>query len=177
MPGICRIARSSILSIATLAFISCQQGRAETTKPAKVTSLKGLAEKIAKLPLGSDPATLQPPKDAKITVERHGWMLIFQEPIDAAVLAREFGWTRPYAISGDVHQRSWEIEIFVTDLTDPYNRRISTAQPRVGPWLVRASLVGRPEGPVPALVSGASPAYDLTRYAAKVSRVGFTKAP
>jgi len=68
---------------------------------------------------------------------------------------------RPYAVSGDVHQRSWSVYAWTADLEDPYNTRIATELPRFGRWHVEAQLAARPAGPLPAVVSGASPAYDL----------------
>jgi hypothetical protein len=137
-------------------------------EPAKMTEL---ASAIAKLPKDGDPRTLALPKG--VTLERNdaGFTLGFSPPVDARELAQAFQWKRPYAVSGDVHQNSWRLTVWTDDLKDPWNNRIATEFPRVGLRTAYVDLDGRPEGELPKLVSGASPAYDLLRFHAKVTRI------
>lgn len=95
-------------------------------------------------------------------------VLTFPAPIPAGALCEAMEWARPYALSGDVSQRRWHIQLWVADLADPYGQRIQTRQPQVDPWSVTAWLAGRPAGPLPGVVAGASPAYDLATYPASV---------
>jgi hypothetical protein len=95
-------------------------------------------------------------------------VLTFPAPIPASALCVAMGWARPYALSGDVSQRRWHIQLWVADLADPYGQRIHTRRPEAGPWFVTAWLAGRPAGPLPGVVAGASPAYDLAMYPASV---------
>lgn len=94
--------------------------------------------------------------------------LTFPEPIPASALCEAMGWARPYALSGDVEQRRWHIQLWVADLADPYGQRIHTRRPEAGAWSVTAWLAGRPVGPLPGVAAGASPAYDLAMYPASV---------
>lgn len=96
-------------------------------------------------------------------------VLTFPAPILAGALCSALGWARPYALSGDVAQRHWHIQLWAADLADPYGQRIATRRPEAGVWSVTARLTGRPAGPLPGVVSGASPAYDLALYAASVA--------
>lgn len=96
-------------------------------------------------------------------------LLTFPGPISASALCEAMGWARPYALSGDVEQRRWHIQLWEADLADPYGQRIHTRRPEVGPWSVTVWLTGRPTGPLPGVVAGASPAYDLATYSASVT--------
>lgn len=96
-------------------------------------------------------------------------VLTFPEPIPASALCEAMGWARPYALSGDVEQRRWHIQLWAGDLADPYAQRIATRRPEVGPWVLTAWLAGRPAGPLPGVVAGASPAYDLATHPASVA--------
>jgi hypothetical protein len=93
----------------------------------------------------------------------------FTRPIPAGEFCRAMGWSRPYAISTDVHQNSWSIHLRTADLDDRMGRpRIATDLPRLGKWAVRSFLKNRPAGKLPNLTSGASPAYDLWEFDAEV---------
>ena len=79
-------------------------------------------------------------------------------------------WQRPYATSGDMHHRAWNLRLWTGDLDDRDGPRIATHTPHVGAWAVDASLDGRPAGEPPRLASGHSPAYDLVQgYSADVT--------
>ena len=82
-------------------------------------------------------------------------------PVAATLFCEAMGWPRPYAVSTDVHQTRWTIQLWVADLADPYGPRIHTRCPSLGHWAVIPQLSGRPQGALPALHAGASPAYDL----------------
>lgn len=95
----------------------------------------------------------------------------FSEPIDAKAFIQVFGWARPYAISHDVHQESWHVDVWTKDLKDAYGPRIACRAPLVGVWSIDVQLADRPEGDLPGISCGASPAYDLARYSGNV--IGF----
>lgn len=75
---------------------------------------------------------------------------------------------RPYAIATDPHQLSWRVVLYQQQVADPNGSRIATAPITFGSWTVTPRLEGRPAGDMPDVVSGAAPAYDLTRYPARV---------
>jgi hypothetical protein len=104
-------------------------------------------------------------------VEDHQYTLRFRQPIAAARLLKVMGWTRAYAFSGDVHQETWMIGLWTSDVPDEYGPRIGVKDPQVGAWAVTPSLAARPAGDLPNLVAGASPAYDLTAYTAQVTEI------
>jgi hypothetical protein len=89
-------------------------------------------------------------------------------PVSATPFCEAMGWQRPYALSTDVHQRRWTIQLWVADLADPYGPRIHTRYPSLGAWAVIPQLTDRPQGTLPSLHAGASPAYDLRVYAADI---------
>src|SRR5262245_58280907 len=91
--------------------------------------------------------------------------LAYAAPVAATVFCEAMGWQRPYAVSTDVHQTRWTIQLWVADLADPYGPRIHTRYPSLGDWAVIPQLSGRPQGALPALHAGASSAYDLPTYA------------
>lgn len=96
-------------------------------------------------------------------------VLTFPEPLPAEVLCEAMGWARPYALSGDVSQRRWHIQLWVGGLADPHAQRIATRRPEIGSWVITAWLAGRPADPLPGVVAGASPAYDLATYPASIA--------
>lgn len=95
-------------------------------------------------------------------------VLTFPAPLPAGALCEAMGWAQPYALSADVSQRRWHIQLWVADLADPYGPRIQTRRPEAGPWSVTTWLTGRPAGPLPGVAAGASPAYNLATYQASV---------
>jgi hypothetical protein len=97
-----------------------------------------------------------------------GVLIELEPPVAAASVATWLGLARPYAVSGDVHQRSFGIRSFTQKLA---GNRIATEFPSFGAWRLEIDLDGRPEGPLPAEVSGASPAYPLGKYPASVKQV------
>ena len=94
--------------------------------------------------------------------------IAFAAPISAQAWCEALDWDRPYALSTDVHQTRWQIHLWVSDLADPYGQRIHTHAPQLGGWVVIPQLTGRPQGALPTVYAGASPAYDLRCYAADV---------
>jgi hypothetical protein len=92
-------------------------------------------------------------------------------PVDARALCAAWGIERPVAVSGDVHQRNWQIRNAGDELPDPVNRCIAASPVRVGRWEVELHLTGRPAGPLPAVVAGASPAYDILERSANINRI------
>ncbi len=102
------------------------------------------------------------------------WGLGFGPTLDALALCRLWGLERPYAVSGDMRQETWRVVCFCADVPDQWNTRIATEAPKFDAWQVSIELEGRPAcDDLPGVVSGASPAYDLTVYAARVRRVFF----
>jgi hypothetical protein len=97
--------------------------------------------------------------------------LTFAAPISAQVCCEAMDWDRPYALSTDVHQTRWRIHLWVSDLADPYGPRIHTRAPQLGSWTVIPQLTGRPQGQLPSVSAGASPAYDLRIYAAEIASI------
>src|SRR5659263_654153 len=57
--------------------------------------------------------------------------------VDARFLCGAWGVPRPVAVSGDVHQTSWEILVGGPEVPDPYQRRITAEPFLVGCWEVR----------------------------------------
>jgi hypothetical protein len=97
--------------------------------------------------------------------------ITFATPIPAQACCEALGWDRPYALSGDVHQTRWQIQLWVSDLADPYGPRIHTRAPQLGAWALITQLTSRPQGELPAVSAGASPAYDLHVYAANIESI------
>ena len=139
----------------------------------KVDPMARLADQVAKLSADGDPKTLALPSGVTLSVEAPGFTLAFEPAQDAAALASAFGWKRPFAISPDVHQQTWIVHVFSKDIDDPNNHRIATEAPQNGVWAARAQLTARPEGKLPQVVAGASPAYDLAQYHAHVAKITF----
>jgi hypothetical protein len=70
-----------------------------------------------------------------------------------------------------VHQRSQAPGLYAADVADPCDERIATTPPSLGAWRASVRLDGRPKGELPTVVAGASPAYDLRRHRAGVTRI------
>jgi len=127
------------------------------TEPA-LDELARRAARIGDLTVGTHdadelPLTLASPLDAKRFVELVG-------------LRGEL-----FAVSGDVHQRSWRLVVKTQDVADPHGKRIATERPRLGGFVLDVALEARPEGPLPDLSAGASPAYAIGRHPMKVKRL------
>ena len=88
-------------------------------------------------------------------------MLALDPLADARELCTAWGVERPVAISPAVHQSSWSVLVAGPQLEDPHNQRIASSPFTAGRWQITPRLDGRPAGALPALVSGASPAYDV----------------
>lgn len=87
---------------------------------------------------------------------------------DAHWLMTAWNLDRVYAVSTDPHQQNWQLMGYGQDLADPNGTRIAVVPITFGSWTVRPQLAGRPGGPLPNTVAGASPAYDMTDHAAQV---------
>jgi hypothetical protein len=94
-----------------------------------------------------------------------------EPPVDARDLCRAWGIERPVATSGDAHQRGWRVDIAGEELPDPFARRIAVRPFTAGRWTVRLDLAGRPAGALPAVVAGASPAYDVLERGGEIRRL------
>jgi hypothetical protein len=100
------------------------------------------------------------------------WRITFAHTIPVRDFSQGMGWSRPFAVSPDVHQTSWEVVLWRADLFDFYHRPIiRSAVPRVGRWAVSASLTDRPKGELPRASMSASPAYDLLEYDGEVAGI------
>jgi hypothetical protein len=97
-----------------------------------------------------------------VPVDAPGIVLGLDPPADARSLASLWGIGRPVAVSGDVHQQSWWLMVGGDPIPDEYGPRIAASDLRAGRWRLRARLSARPEGPLPGVAAGASPAYDVT---------------
>lgn len=95
--------------------------------------------------------------------------LRLEPPVDARGICSLWSIRAPVAVSGDVHQRSWSIRRAGPVLPDTVSHRIESLPVMVGRWEVRLWLSDRPAGPLPAVVSGASPAYDLAACGGRVA--------
>jgi hypothetical protein len=84
-----------------------------------------------------------------------------ESPIDVRWLSEMWQIEAPVAVSGDAHQRRWRLMISGAELPDPSGRRIAAVPVTAGRWEIDAVLARRPPGPLPGVVSGASPAYDI----------------
>lgn len=102
-------------------------------------------------------------------------VLGLQPPLDARSLCDALGVDHPVAVTGDVHQARWSVHVAGAELPDPYARRIAVKPFRAGRWDVRLDLLGRPAGPLPDLVAGASPAYDVRERGGQVHRIEVTR--
>ena len=134
----------------------------DTLAHTKADGLDPLAARITAVP-GVAKAVVEPLRPT-LTVE-------LAAELDAAQVVALLGWSDAHVISGDVHQRSWYVVVRDEDIPDPYGRRIATHVPSFGAWSLVVHVVERPPGPLPNISGGASPAYPLDRYAAKVLRV------
>lgn len=75
------------------------------------------------------------------------------------------------AVSVDVHQTLWYLFDTGREFPHPSLRWIEAVPVRAGSLVLRARLTGRPPGPVPTTVAGASPAYDLLEVPGQVDVV------
>ena len=92
-----------------------------------------------------------------------------RKPVPARELAAAMKWPRAYIVSTGVHQSSWHVMVWHEDLGD---NRFAPVEPTVGSWVfTRVNVDGRPESDaLPPLSIPGSPAYDVERYAANVTR-------
>jgi hypothetical protein len=140
-----------------------------TTLPATSRDgLQPLASRVAAVP-GVSKAEARPGERPMLTIE-------LARPIDAAHAVALLGWTDAHVISGDVHQTSWHVMVRTQDVEDPHGRRIAGRVPTYGEWELELQATARPEGPLPGVSAGASPAYPLDRYATTIERI-FVQLP
>jgi hypothetical protein len=88
-------------------------------------------------------------------------VLDLEPPVDARWVCEQWRIDAPVAVSGDVHQQRWHLQVAGRELPDPTHRRIASTPPTAGRWEIDVVLSDRPSGPLPGVVSGASPAYDV----------------
>jgi hypothetical protein len=128
----------------------------EPLSPAEEALLGAYLHELLQNPV-LDPASV--PTGARVDDWGH---LILEPPFDVRVLAAHWSVTQPIAVSTDVRQQSWYLFQRGAELPDDYARRVAAESvTAAGGTRLRARLTGRPVGPLPELVSGASPAYDL----------------
>lgn len=87
---------------------------------------------------------------------------------DAQWLVTAWRLDRVYAVATDPHQQNWQLLRYGQDVPDPNGTRIALIPITFGSWTVRPRLAGRPAGPLPDVVAGASPAYDISAHSAQV---------
>jgi hypothetical protein len=101
--------------------------------------------------------------------------------VTATVTAEQFArWLRldeAYIVSGDVHQALWAIQVKAGEVADSHQTRIHVTRPVVGPWELRIRVGGRPQGPLPEVVAGASPAYPIAGSDVLITNVTFSPHP
>jgi hypothetical protein len=134
---------------------------------ADTAAMKGYVERVKGVPgIGSAEVT---------TGSVDGFGIRLDPPVDAATLAKQFTWEAPHAVSGDVHQKSFSVQLAKGEVEGSKGKRIATEFPRFGPFRVEARLVARPEGKLPKISAGASPAYDLASYKGDVQWLFFMR--
>ncbi len=103
--------------------------------------------------------------------------LLFEPPLDARRVAEVLGVRSGYLVSTDVHQREFCImsSTGVLQTRSDGAKRIVTERPKRGVWWVNASGP-RPEGPLPNVSSGASPAYPLSSYNTAIKQLIIIRA-
>lgn len=104
-----------------------------------------------------------------------GFGVKLDPPVDAAELAKKFTWAAPHAVSSDVHQKTFSVQLSKGEVEGSKGKRIATEFPRFGPFRVEARLAARPDGKLPKISAGASPAYDLTTYKGSVQWLFFMR--
>lgn len=97
--------------------------------------------------------------------------------VDAAELAAAWGIDAPIAVSPGAHQATWRIAGRGPALADPATVRVVAEDVVAGCWVLRAVLEGRPPGPLPQMVAGASPAYPLVAGMCRVVRIDVERRP
>jgi hypothetical protein len=101
--------------------------------------------------------------------------IALEDAVDAAHVASRLGLRDVHVISSDVHQRRWRLVQRTGELSDPHGRRIATEMPIYGEWRLEVEATERPDGPLPGVSSGASPAYPLAKYVTTVQRIAITR--
>lgn len=154
-----------------------------TELPARLLPAVSAAELIAAMsrPAGNGAVTEVTPHLVWVGAQRlrspiPSIRLTLAHAVDARSLCRAWGVPLPVAVSNDVHQTRWEIQVGGAELPDPYQRRIAAEPFVIGCWEVRIFLTDRPAGPLPALVAGASPAYDVAERGGQVGRIEVARA-
>lgn len=93
-------------------------------------------------------------------------------PINAELFCEIMPWDRAYAVSSDPHQSTWKIVLGkVATNSNAETTHISASQPTFGSWTIDPILTRRPEGELPQITAGASPAYSVGIYTCLISEV------
>ena len=104
-----------------------------------------------------------------------GFAIKLDPPVDAATLAKQFAWADAHAVSGDVKQKIFAIQLSKGEVEGSKGKRIATTFPRFGSFRVEARLAARPTGKLPKVSAGASPAYNLETYPGSVQWLFFMR--
>jgi tetratricopeptide (TPR) repeat protein len=97
--------------------------------------------------------------------------ITLKDPCSAKTFCKTIGWNSPYLVSPDVHQTTWEIQIPRDPIGKVEDHRVATTYPKVGSWSVRAVVKSRPDGELPEITAGASPAYSLAIYDSGITHI------
>lgn len=149
------------------------QAEVLATMPADVAGLADSAALLAYLERVKGVPGIATVEQTQGTVD--GFAIKLDPAIDAGALAQQFAWTEVVAVSGDVHQKTFSLQLAKGELEGSKGKAISTAFPKFGPFRVEARLVARPEGKPPKLRAGASPAYKLDAHKASVQWLFFMR--
>lgn len=104
-----------------------------------------------------------------------GFAIKLDPPVDAATLAKQFAWADAHAVSGDVKQKIFALQLSKGEVEGSKGKRIAATFPRFGSFRVEARLVARPTGKLPKVSAGASPAYSLDTYQGNVQWLFFMR--
>lgn len=97
--------------------------------------------------------------------------ITLKDPCSARTFCKIIGWNSPYLVSPDVHQTTWEIQVPRDPLGKVEDHKVATTYPKVGSWSIRAAVKSRPDGELPELTAGASPAYSLAIYDSGITHI------
>ncbi len=101
------------------------------------------------------------------------WEIVLSSGISSREICKELHLDRCYLVSGDVHQSNFSLMVWTEDLKDENGPRISAELPKIKKWKLNARGE-RPEGELPKLSCGASPAYDVKKFDTKVKSFSFS---
>jgi hypothetical protein len=141
-------------------------GKAEATEAGILSRIEGDAASVG--------AEITSPYVFAPDGRSSGVALAFRPELTVAMVAHAFGWSEPVATSADVHQTSWSMGPREAMRAPPW-------RPRLGVWVVEATLSGRPRGPwraeLPELeAAGPSPTYDVRASVTGVRTIALSRA-